>query len=83
MQEVKVVTAFGCCAFWQTCKLGTETCVYEVSNPAKQQACGTFKRAKRAASCTNVHETVEVDQSHQLIERKTFETDEDGQLSLF
>lgn len=82
MQEVKVVTAFGCCAFWQTCNLGAETCVYEVSNPAKQQACGTFKRAKRA-SCTDVQVKVEVDQSHQLIDTKSFDTDDDGQLSLF
>lgn len=86
MQEVKDVTAFGCCAFWQSCKLGTEACVYQISNPAKQQACGAFKRAKRAKSCTKGHEVLEVAQSIQpLIETESnnFDNEEDGQLSLF
>lgn len=82
MQEQKDVTSFGCCSFWQSCKLGIETCVYEVSNPAKQQACGAYKRAKRVVTCTN--ENVEVVQSHRpLIDKDIFDCDEDGQFTLF
>ncbi|MFY0520590.1 hypothetical protein ACOMCU_22575 [Lysinibacillus sp. UGB7] len=84
MQEVKDVTAFGCCAFWQSCKLGSETCVYAISNPAKQQACGVYKRAKRARSCNFLHETTEaVHPSQPMIEINNFDSDEDGQLTLF
>ncbi len=86
MQEVKDVTKFGCCAFWQSCKFGAGVCVYETSNPAKQQACGAFKRANRAKMCTEVHETVEIVQASQpLIEIVTndFDCDEDGQFTLF
>jgi len=85
MQEVKDVTGFGCCAYWQSCDLGTKTCVHEISNPAKQQACGAFKRAKRAKSCTEVHEAVEIVQSSQpLIETvNDFDCDDDGQFTLF
>lgn len=84
MQEVKDVTAFGCCAFWQSCDLGKKACVYASSNPAKQQACGAYKRAKRADSCTLVHKQTEVAQPSQpIIETKNFESDEDGQFTLF
>ncbi|MBM7607258.1 hypothetical protein JOD29_000495 [Lysinibacillus composti] len=88
MQENKDVTAFGCCAFWKVCELGTKPCVYSESNLAKQQACGAYKRATqgKTSTLTLVQKEKEVVQPSTVpIEKETsiFDSNEDGQLTLF